>query len=142
MFKTFFAYFSLVFSAFYVGFSLCLWDFWFVIWIGFFLGFFAFFQVLRWIFVRKFSLGQIIESSFRAGRILFSITGFILFILLFFSAYQSIYSPAKLSNITISNGKQEVQFLQMAHIATEDFYSEKTKQIEDLIKKDYHFLLE
>ncbi|PID84167.1 hypothetical protein CSB09_02725 [Candidatus Gracilibacteria bacterium] len=142
MFKIFFTILCLLFSAFYVGISLVLRDASFLFWIFLFLFVYSLSQVTGWIFTKKFSFQKILTSSFAWTLGVYTFIGFILFILVVFGFHQSYFSPAKLSNITISNGKQDVQFLQMSHIATPGFYTQKKEQIRELVKKDYHFLLE
>lgn len=60
--------------------------------------------------------------------------GFFLSIFLVFTSYHT-FVPGKLSDITVSNGKQTVVFLQMSHIATPEFYQEKQKKLQSLEKQ-------
>lgn len=70
-----------------------------------------------------------------------AIIGIFQSIFLAFIAYHNLF-PGKLSDITISNGKQEVIFLQMSHIATEEFYKQKEETIYSLSASGFTFLME
>lgn len=70
-----------------------------------------------------------------------AIIGIFQAIFLAFIGYHNAF-PGKLSDITISNGKQEVIFLQMSHIATESFYKQKEQTISVLSESGYVFLME
>lgn len=50
--------------------------------------------------------------------------------------------PGKISDITLVNGKQNIVFLSMSHIATPDFYREKRSEIESYSQKGYTILVE
>lgn len=70
-----------------------------------------------------------------------AIIGFFLSIFLSFVAYHNFF-PGKLSDITVSNGKQTVVFLQMSHIATPGFYNQKEAKITELANTGYTLLME
>lgn len=85
-----------------------------------------------------------IQFSIRVKKIAILITaviGFFLSIFLGFVAYENSF-PGKLSDITVSNGKQTVVFLQMSHIATVNFYAQKETKITELANTGYTLLME
>jgi len=52
------------------------------------------------------------------------------------------FFPAKLADITLSNGKQTVYFLQMSHIASEGFYAQKHQKISQYANSGATILME
>lgn len=81
------------------------------------------------------------EKVKRLTLITAAIIGFFLSLFLSFVAYHNFF-PGKLSDITVSNGKQTIIFLQMSHIATADFYAQKQSKISELANTGYTLLME
>lgn len=67
--------------------------------------------------------------------------GFFTSIFLLFITYHN-QVPGIISDITLSNSGQEVVFIQMSHIATPEFYSEKQDTIAALSSSGYTILFE
>ncbi len=72
---------------------------------------------------------------------LFAFFGFFVVFFVGFLAYNH-FSPAKLSDITLSNGSQTVVFMQMSHIANEEFYTEKNRKLREYANSGAVILVE
>lgn len=87
------------------------------------------------------STPSFMEKTKQYSIIITSVIGFFLSIFLGFLVYHNLV-PGKLSDITVSNGRQTVVFLQMSHIATEEFYLKKKEKIRALSFSGYTLLME
>lgn len=67
--------------------------------------------------------------------------GVILVCLAGFISYHNL-NPATLSNITLTNGSGKIVFLEMSHIATNDFYQYQHNRIRELAGSGYTILVE
>lgn len=67
--------------------------------------------------------------------------GFFTSIFLVFITYQNQF-PGVVSDITLSHSGQQVVFVQMSHIATSDFYTQKQATISALASSGYIILFE
>lgn len=78
------------------------------------------------------------------SRIILSYLGILGALIVVFVSWvgYNVFFPASLSHITLKNGTQEVVFLQMSHIGSEDFYRQTAQKIESLQKAGYIFLVE
>lgn len=81
------------------------------------------------------------QSFWKSFRGILATLGFFLSLFLIFTWYYNFF-PWQLSDITISNGKQKIVFLQMSHIATHKFYETKQDTIQKSLKLSPIFLLE
>ena len=69
--------------------------------------------------------------------------GFLISVSAIFVVYQNYVEPAQLSNITLENSAgQKVVFVKMSHIATENFYDNKAKSLENLANDNFIILAE
>jgi hypothetical protein len=77
----------------------------------------------------------------RSAFIMMAIIGMFITIIGGFITYHNTY-PAALSDVTLSDGSGSVVFVQMSHIANEEFYRQKNIQLQALSQAGYTILVE
>ncbi|NRH21104.1 hypothetical protein HOO68_03605 [Candidatus Gracilibacteria bacterium] len=123
-------------------------------------GFFGIIPFLQFAFriiiiaIAIFLLNTIVRSIFKRGVVyswkeilpqyiltILATIGFFTAISLSFITYQNA-TPGVLSDISLSNSGQEVVFIEMSHIATPEFYTNKKEAIAALAQSGYTIIME